>query len=469
MVKTAFLVLSGNAFSSFVLLLRNLLVARLMDVEDYGIAATFALSMAVVEMMSTFGLHQLIVQNEKGDDPDLQAGLQGFHLLRGVLSALALIALAHPIARFLGIDELAWAYQVLAVIPVLRGFIHFDVYRLSRAMNFGPLIASTLLPALVSTLLVWPTFLLLGDFRVMLVAYVVQWGGMTVASHLISQRKYRLVLDRGTMGLALRFGWPLLINNAFLLLVYQGEKLVVGRELGMVSLAILAMGFTLTLTPTLVIARSLQSFFLPQLSAAVEDRERFRHLSITALQFGMLGGLMLVVAVDLAGKPVVTFLLGTKYAALLPLLSFLAVLQSVRLFKVGCTTVALALGHTANAMIGNLFRVLSIPISWYVAATGGELLTILWIALLSEVIGYFVTLALALYRASISPRPMILPVILTVVMMVIVVFRDSLLPGHVVHPGWVGLGIVMLAGLIFATMGDLIAYYRNGTVSRWST
>ncbi|MEQ9564824.1 MAG: oligosaccharide flippase family protein, partial [Pseudomonadales bacterium] len=380
MLKSAFLVLSGNAFSSFLLLLRNLFVARLISVEDYGVVATFALSMAVVEMMSTLGLHQLIVQDKDGDNPDLQAGLQGFHLLRGILSGAALFFLAQPLARFLGISEVAWAYQVMALVPVMRGFIHFDIYRTNRRMVFLPLVLSTAAPALVSVLLVWPLFKLFGDYRIMLYAYLVQWGGMTLASHFVAKRPYRLTLDRTIMWRALQFGWPLLINNMLLLVVLQGEKLIVGREMGMTALAILAMGVTLTLTPTLVAARSLQTFFLPQLSALPKGREEFTHLAMVALQTSITGSLVLVFVIHTMGEQILGFLFGEKYAALVPLLSWLAILQAIRLSKSGCSVVAISQGRTGIAMVGNIFRVSSIPLSWFVAASGGDLQDIIWIA-----------------------------------------------------------------------------------------
>lgn len=458
MLKKAFLVLSGNAFSSFVLLLRNLIVARLLSVEDYGVAATFALSMAVVEMMSTLGLHQLIVQSEKGDDPELQAGLQGFHLFRGVLSGGGLFLLANPIAQFLGIPEVAWAYQVLALVPVLRGFIHFDVYRLNRNMEFLPLIASTLVPALLSMLLVWPFFAMFGDFQVLLYAYLVQWGGMTIASHFVAKRCYRLVLNRHSMGLALRFGWPLLINNMLLLAVFQGEKLIVGREMGMTSLAILAMGFTLTLTPTLVAARSMQTFFLPQLSANQANRVRFGHLALAALQAGLFGGLLLVVAVAFLGEPVVGILLGEKYATLFPLLTWLAALQALRLFKSGCAIVALSQGQTANAMIGNSFRVLSLSLSWMVAANGGNLLTILWIAIAAEVCGYLTMLSLVGMRTKLGLQPMLLPIVMAMVVLVVAALRTEVFSQYLETTIWASLSLVALFFLSIATMGDLRQY-----------
>ena len=56
MLRSALLILSGNAAASILTLARNLIVARLISVENYGIAATFAIAMAVVEMASALGI-----------------------------------------------------------------------------------------------------------------------------------------------------------------------------------------------------------------------------------------------------------------------------------------------------------------------------------------------------------------------------------------------------------------------------
>ena len=73
MLRKLILIFSGNAAASLMLLARNLLIARLVPVEDYGIAATFAVAMAVVEMASQLGLQQMIIQAQEGDDPKFQA------------------------------------------------------------------------------------------------------------------------------------------------------------------------------------------------------------------------------------------------------------------------------------------------------------------------------------------------------------------------------------------------------------
>ncbi len=467
MFKSALLLLSGNAFSSLMLLLRNLLIARLISVEDYGIAATFAISMAIVEMMSTLGLHQLIVQDKNGDDPEFQANLQGFHLLRSLISGLLLLALAHPLARFLGIPDIAWAYQLLALIPVLRGFVHFDIYRLQRQMSYFPLILSSSIPALLSVVLIWPLVVFFPDYRAMLYALFAQSIAMVIASHVVSQRRYRLRLDFQTMTRTLNFGWPLLINNIMLFGIFHGEKLIVGREIGMETLALLAMGIVLTLNPTLILAKSAQSFFLPQLSATKEDEALFRPLALATLQSSILNGLLLLAIITFFGPSIIQLLLGQKYDALTPYLIWMAILNAIRVFKAGSSVVALAKAQTSNAMIANSFRIASLPISWLALVKGGDLLLVLQIAITAEILGYVTSLALLHFRLKLDLSRMSLPVAAAFIICPAALAYTTL--PYQNTPTWMT-GLLLLGFcLCFATMRDLLQYAAKRSVTKYSS
>ncbi|MCB2095427.1 MAG: oligosaccharide flippase family protein [Rhodobacteraceae bacterium] len=413
MLKKAFMLVSGNAFGSALLLARNLIVARLISPEDYGIASTFAISMSIVEMLSNFGLNQMIVVDKDGDDPRVQSGLQGFQVLRGLTSSLLLWAISGAYARFLGIADLAWAYQVIAFIPLVNGLQHFDVHRLKRHLKFTPSILSLSVPPLVSVLALWPLALIYDDYRIMLAALFVQAGAMVVLSHLTAERPYRVRLDLGQMRAATGFGWPLLVNGILLFGVFNGERLIVGRELGMLQLGHFSMALTLTLTPTLVLAGSCQTFFLPQLSAARERPEAFQWLGIATMESSLVIGVLLVLGVSLVGAPVVDLLLGQKYATMIPILVPITVLQAVRVAKTGGAVVALARGQSGNAMAANLFRVLSLPVSWWAVIRTGDVLVIIWIATAAEVLGYLMSVLLASRRTGLRLTPLLAPAVLT--------------------------------------------------------
>lgn len=409
MLKSILALLSGNALTSLLLFGRNLLIARLISVEDYGLAATFALSMAVVEMASGLGLQQLIVQNKDGDKEEFQAGLQMFQLVRAIISGVLLFLLAHPIARFLGVEHMAWAYQALAFIPLVRGFEHFDIHRLTRHKKYKPLIYFTLIPALVSVICVLPLHQFFPDYRVMLFAMIIQWVLGVAVSHVYAERPYRLKLDRKTMTLGLQFGWPILLNNFLLFAVLQGDKTIVARELGMTNLAWFAMATTLTMTPLLVISRSQSTFFLPRLSAAQSNNAQFNKLAMMTMQTSLVAGAFLVLGFLLLGEPVVRLLLGVKYEAMIPLLVLFAVHQACRNLKVGGTIAALAKAQTANAMWANLARLTTFPLAWYWAVQYGNLTYILVAAIAGEIMGFVVSTLLLRRYAKVPLGKLLLP------------------------------------------------------------
>lgn len=389
MVRAGLFLLSGNAAASLLLLVRNLWVAALIPVGDYGVAASFAIVMAMVEMTASLGLQQQIVQARHAD-AGLQAGLQGFHLGRGVLAGVILFMLAGPLAAFLGVPEVAWAYRVLAIVPVVNALQHFDMHRMTRDMTFGPVIWGQVLPALGSLLVIWPLAVWFGDARVMLWAIVVQAVLMMGVSHVLAQRRYRVIWDAGIIRQSLSFGWPLLVNALLLFAVFQGDKIIVGRVMGMEALAVFAMGMTLTLTPTLVMAKSAQSYLLPQLSQATGAR--FAQLKSRAIWASLGMGFVLVGLVWAFGPWFVDLVLGAKYAGLGALLIVLALMQALRVAKAGPAIVALAVGRTQLVMWPNLVRVAALPIVYWLAATGAPLISLAWVGIVAEGLGYLVAL-----------------------------------------------------------------------------
>ncbi len=461
MLKSAIVLLSGNSFFYLMLFVRNLIVARLISVEDYGIASTFAISMAIVEMMSTLGLPQMIIQDEDGDNPEMQTNLQGFNFLRSFISAGALFIIAQPLANFLGIPELAWTYHLLAIVPIIAGLTHFDIYRLQRQMKYAPNILSHLLPTVISVISLWPLHYIYGDYRVMLYALLIQWVLTTVFSHLLAERRFRMTFDRQTMIRAFRFGWPILLGGAVLFVIFNGEKLVVGRELGLEALALFSMGFTLTLTPTLVLETSVQSFFLPQLSRNQKEPLQFQKLSMTIIQSYLLLGLMFVLGVLLLGDPVVHLLLGPKYEAIIPILPWLALLQALRMFKAGGNAISLARAQTENPMIASLVRVVALPLAWYAAATTGHLLPVIWIAAIAEFLGFGLSLGLIHWRLNISPRPVTVSIGLTFLCMFLVGLYTSLKYASIPSP--TSQGVIMVC--VFATF--LLAPVTMGFLRRY--
>lgn len=387
--------LSGNAGVAVLTLARNIIAAHIIGAEQFGIAASFAIVVSAVEMATTLGAQQLVVREHDGDTPAFQAWLHSVQLVRGLLGGLLIFACASPVALFLQVPDAIWAFQWLAVIPLLTGLAHIDPWRFQRFGRFGPSICVQLAPAAFALLLIWPLQHKLPDFRLLLVLAIIHATGVLVMSHLFAERRFTLTLSRTYLNRTLRFGAPLALNGLLLLATFHGEKLLVGHVMGPTSLAILAMGFTLTLTPALILGRSLQAYFLPQLTSPDAGSALFKQTLTLCFCAGLALGLILVPF----GRSV-AYLLGPDFAPLLPLLPALAVLHAIRVFKTGIAIVALAQDDTINTAIGNLPRLAALPIIYLQLISGTPLSGIIWIAACAEAAGC----AAASYRLYIRQK-----------------------------------------------------------------
>src|SRR2546427_4498591 len=79
--------------------LRNVIIARLVSPEDFGIAVTFALTLYFLEMISNLATETLLVQAEDGNDPNFQRAAHLAQAGRSLANALLLFLLAGPVSN----------------------------------------------------------------------------------------------------------------------------------------------------------------------------------------------------------------------------------------------------------------------------------------------------------------------------------------------------------------------------------
>ena len=388
MIRGGLILGAGNAAAALLSLARNIVIARLISVDDFGIASTFAITMALVEMASNFSLDRLLVQARDGEEPCFLSTLHAVQAGRGLLGALVLYAAAGPIALLFGVPEVAWAYQALSLIPLLRGLAHLDMFRRQRVMEFVPSVTVEAAAQLLATVAALPLALGLDDWRAMLYALLIQQIVFTATSHWVAARPYRWGWDRGVIRRALQFGWPIFLNGFLMFGIFYGDRIIVGSLIGMKELGWFSAAFLLTLVPTTVLAKTCQSFFLPQLSAARDDIAEFSRIYILTFQCIVFGALTLAMLFALAGPPIFIMLFGRDYEPAVTILIWLAVMQALRVAKAGPAIAALAKAETLNPLLANIPRAVLLLFAASAVISGGGILTVVMMAVVGEAFAF---------------------------------------------------------------------------------
>lgn len=412
----------GQLIEQACIFARNLVIVRSLTRDEYGAAATLLVSLAIVQASTDFGIQKLLIQDRRGDDPLFQRTAQLANFLQGLLVASLLLVAGPALASVFKLPHMANAYQALAVVPLLIGLTHFDIYRAERRSDFKPAVASRIAGQILSVIVVVVLSSTLRDYRILLWSMISIPFGTLVASHVLSGRPFRFGRDAEILRDALAFGWPLVANGVFFVIVNQSDRFLLGSSEKLLEaaqslfptfadvdpftksdLALYSIALTLTFMPTRLVVGTLSTIIFPLLSGLRDDRERMHELFAVSLRVNALLAALVSVGFLLFGASLVALIYGESYRDAFDVIGLLALVQGARLLRVPVFAASFALGDSRLPMFSNMFRALSVVGSAIVVLFGLSLSVLAAVALVTE-IGTVLMAIVLLDRAHGFPR-----------------------------------------------------------------
>jgi O-antigen/teichoic acid export membrane protein len=379
----------GQVFGQALAFGRNIIVAQMLSPHDVGVAATLAITWSLVEMLSDVSIDKMLIQAKDGDDVRLQGACQLAMALRGGLLALVLFLLSWPMSALFDLPDQLWAFQCMAIAPLLRGLGHLDMTRLQRDLRFGPSAVADLLPQIVGFLAVIPLAYWLADYRAVLATTLLHAGTYLAASHVMSHRAYRWAWDVSAFRRIAVFGWPLMINGALIFAIGQGDQIAIGASYPKEDLALWANALLLASAPLLVLGKVAVSMALPMLAKCRDDRPTFDSRYELCMQALAWVAALVAIPLILGGGAIMGLIFGPHYAAAGAFVGILAAAQAIRVCRLGVNMAAMSHGETTNPAFANAARLIGVAFAIVAAAQGAPLTTIALAALVGEVASFF--------------------------------------------------------------------------------
>ena len=337
-------------------LLRSILLAWLISPTELGRAMLLGLVLRLVEMLSDFGVERLLVQAPDGDGERLQAQLQGALILRGVVVAGLIAALAPAFHAIYPDGPEVQTYLVLALIPLLRGGVHLDARRAERHFFYGRM-AMVELGATGAMLIALPVAAAIigASYTVLLAAMLVQALVHVTLSHLVATRRYAVRFDLTGLRRIWIFGAPLVVNAGLMFLTLQADRLIVASVWSWQDLAIYGIAAQLAWLPAQIYGRAATSLLLPKFRmASREGRVASCFRSAMRLSLG-LALLFAVSFVALAG-PAIGAVYGVDLRPDAMLILAFGAAAALRILRTPISVLAVAEGRTGDTARANLWR-----------------------------------------------------------------------------------------------------------------
>lgn len=367
---------------------RNMILARLLMKADFGVAAVFAMFIAVLEFTSKLAVGQVVVQDRDGDRSEFIATAHLVQFVVAVLSALCMVLLAGPLASVFGLPEKKWAFQVLALMPLFKGLEHLDVRQMGRELRFVPATVVEVVPQVLITLAAWPLGLWLPDYRVVLILLLGKALFTCAGSHLLAEKPYRWKFERIYVARILMFGWPLVVNSFLMFGIYQGDQLLVGAYYSMSDLAMYFAASSIALAPTMLALQVLGPIMLPVMAEVQNEPQIFHRRYKLCVQVVSACSIFYVFFVILGAEHLMIFVFGEKYAGGGFALAWLAAAYAFRLIRAAPATAAIAKADTQNQMISNLLRMTSLPLAFWFALAKNPIWTLAAAGLAGELLAF---------------------------------------------------------------------------------
>ena len=329
---------SGLLFSGFALAQalsfgRNAVLGHWLSKGDFGIAATITLTLQMIEILSDLGAERLIVQAADGEDRRLIANLHATLVLRGLLTAAVLLLAAGPAARFFHVAQ-AWpAFAAMALVPLVKGFLNLDTRRRQRHFDNRAYIVVEVAPQLAAAVAMVPVLVLEPSYHAVVWLALVQAIGMVAVSHMLAERRFEMGFDRALLARIVAFGWPIWLSAFPLVAVYQGDRALVGRMLGIDMLAGYSAAFMLTMVPGLLAAKVGNAILLPLLAQARDSTIEFARRFRLMVEITVLAAALYAAAFIVCGEALLPLAFGPSYRGLGGVSAWLAVTWAVRMVQ----------------------------------------------------------------------------------------------------------------------------------------
>lgn len=389
---------AGNALSAGASFLRNIIIARLVSVEDFGIVVLLTLTLAVVETVSNLAVDRLLIQAPDGDNPKLQATAHALQVVRGVLGGVIMFFAATLIASLFKIPHVAWAFQILALVPVVRSLMHLDTVRFQREMRYRPTFWVDALPQVVSLTLAVPLAYWLRDYSAIVWASIAQVFTQVVVTHYLASRPYQWAWDREAVLRILTFGWPLLANGLLMFAIFQGDKALIAIAFTTEVVGWYGAAFMLSMGPAMLVTSVMNSLLLPVLSSCQDVPEVFqkRYKQVVEACLGV--GLLTAGVFAVFGPELLVALFGGSYRDGTVVVILLGLTQGVRIAKGGQFVSAVAVASTKVPVIANLARGAALIVATGLVFIGYGPVMVAMTGLAGEMVSYVIGMYLLAIR-----------------------------------------------------------------------
>jgi len=314
-IRGAVSVLGGDAYSSALRLLGNLIMTRLLFPEAFGMMLVVNLVLGALQMLSDVGIRGALITKQDEITQEYVNSAWTISVLRGVFLAVLGILMASPIATFYEEPQLFGLLILSSFAPLVQGFTSpYPILKEKQIHLFRVVLwkSATQTLALLSTiilLLIYPTVWVLAASGIITAAISAAFSFV-----IFHGTRPRLSWNRDAVSEIVRFGRWVFVASALTYLARNGNQLIVSKWLSTHLLGVFSIALALSkITENFVGNLSWSLLFPVYAELGAGDQKRFDQQRRRIKTFLSLFCLAPIGILSIFGEELVTLLYDDRY------------------------------------------------------------------------------------------------------------------------------------------------------------
>ena len=385
-VRSTLWSVASFGFSQLVRFASNLVLAKLLFPEAFGLIAIVLVFMIGLAMLSDVGISQSIQSNKRGDEPDFLDTAWTIQALRGVLLWGCACILAIPIAAFYKEPILAELIPVAGLNLVLTGLNPIRVHTAVRHLQIGRLSFLEIIAQCIGVIVMIINAYVFASVWSLVVGMVTTSAAKLILIHyFLSGHRSRFHLDKSTSKELMHFGKWIFLSTLCGFLLTQGDRLILGIFLSAELLGIYSIGYFIASFPNQLGMKIVEKVFLPLYRERPPSiATNFRRLSIVRF---VITGLLFSMALGISylGPLLITTLYDPRYAMAGGVVTMLSLVTAIQIITASYDRAALAAGDSrgmffltaVRAAVQSFSIILGLQLGGVFGAIAGQGLSIL--------------------------------------------------------------------------------------------
>lgn len=302
----------------------NVLLARLLLPEDFGLLGMVVVIIGFASVFKDFGLGSAIIQKKEITADDLST-VFWFNLGMGGLLTGIIYLSAGAIAGYYALPALKPIAELLSVTYFISALNIVQVSLLRKKMDFRKLFmvnaSSTIISggvAIALALAGWGVWSLVWKMIVFVsVANLVLWLG--------SNWRPKLTWSKESLKEIMGFSLPLLGTQSLNYWVRNIDNLLIGKYLGDSALGFYNQSYRIMLIPVSQITGVISNVLFPSLAQIQDDKVRIKKIYLKVTKLLSFVTFPLMFGLCALAEPFVQIVLGEKWMPMVPVLRYLSI------------------------------------------------------------------------------------------------------------------------------------------------